>query len=156
MQKPCWLSTVGMIFSLLTLLTLFGCQGLVSNPTTTTTSTTPTTTPPPTKPPGSLQSVNHIVFMAQENRSFDSYFGQLSAYWAANGFPAQQFDGLPANASNPSYSANGGSTTPISAFHVATECVDNLSPSWDESHVDWNLNEPIGPTATLDGFAHTA
>jgi phospholipase C len=149
MQKLRSLATVWMIFSLLT---LWGCQGLVSSPTGTTT----TTTPPPPPPPASLQSINHIVFMAQENRSFDSYFGQLSAYWAANGFPAQQFDGLPANAFNPSYSANGGSTTPISAFHVATECVDNLSPSWDESHVDWNLNEPIGPTATLDGFAYTA
>src|SRR5438309_966275 len=92
----------GMILSFLT---LFGCQGLVTIPTTTT-----TPTPPPPPPPASLQSINHIVVMVQENRSFDSYFGQLSAYWAANGFPAQQFDGLPANASNPSYSANGTST----------------------------------------------
>ena len=142
MRKARSHSTVGMIFALLT---LCGCQGLPSNSTSTTTST----------PPASLQSINHIVFMAQENRSFDSYFGKLSAYWAANGFPAQQFDGLPANASNPSYSTNGSPAT-LSSFHVATECVDNLSPSWDESHIDWNLNEPIGPTATLDGFAHTA
>ena len=37
--------------------------------------------------PASLQSINHIVFMLQENRSFDSYFGQLPAYWQANGLP---------------------------------------------------------------------
>lgn len=129
-------STFGMIASLLT---LCGCQGLLTHPTTT----------------GNLQSINHIVVMVQENRSFDSYFGQLSGYWAANGFPAQQFDGLPANASNPSYPANGATTT-LSSFHVATECVDNLSPSWDESHIDWSLSEPIGPTATLDGFAYNA
>jgi phospholipase C len=93
--------------------------------------------------------------MAQENRSFDSYFGQLSAYWAANGYSAQQFDGLPANASNPSYPVNGTTTT-LPVFHVATECIDNLSPSWDEAHIDWSLKEPIGPTATLDGFAYNA
>jgi phospholipase C len=152
MQKLRSLSIVGMFFCLLA---LCGCQGLLSNPPGTTTTTT-TPPPTPTLPPANLQSIKHIVFMAQENRSFDSYFGKLSAYWAANGYPAQQFDGLPANASNPSYSANGQSATPLSSFHVGTECVDNLSPSWDESHVDWNLNEPIGPTATLDGFAYTA
>ena len=44
---------------------------------------------------GSLQSLNHIVFLAQENRSFDHYFGALRDYWAHNGFPDQAFDGLP-------------------------------------------------------------
>src|SRR6266702_4402967 len=56
---------------------------------------------------GGIQSVNHIVLMVQENRSFDTYFGQLPAYWKANGYPQAmqqpKFDGLPANASNPSY-----------------------------------------------------
>src|ERR1700751_338735 len=67
--------------------------------------------------PASLQSINHIVFMLQENRSFDSYFGQLPAYWQANGFPTQQFDGMPSDASNPSFDG----TTTVSAYHVATE-----------------------------------
>ncbi|MBV9624384.1 MAG: hypothetical protein JOZ14_10435 [Acidobacteria bacterium] len=30
----------------------------------------------------SLQSINHIIFLAQENRSFDSYFGALRECWA--------------------------------------------------------------------------
>jgi len=38
-------------------------------------------------PQASLESINHIVFMLQENRSFDSYFGQLPAYWQAKRFP---------------------------------------------------------------------
>ena len=139
MQKLRFYSVVGMIFLLLA---LCGCQGVQQSS---------TTTPPP--PNAGIQSLNHIVFMAQENRSFDTYFGHLPAYWAANGFPSQQFDGIPANASNPSYAVNGTATT-LPAFHVATECIENLSPSWDESHLDWNLNEPIGPTATLDGFAY--
>jgi phospholipase C len=96
-------SIVGMIVFLLV---LCGCQGLVSGPT--------TTTPPPTNL--GINSINHIVFMAQENRSFDTYFGQLPSYWAANGFASQQFDGMPAAASNPSFDG----TTTVSAFHVAT------------------------------------
>lgn len=121
---------------------LCSCQGVQQGSTTTTTN------------PG-IESINHIVFMAQENRSFDTYFGQLPAYWAANGFPSQQFDGLPANASNPGYSV-GGTTTPLSAYPVQTVCIENLTPSWDESHLDWNLNEPTSGTATMDGFAYNA
>jgi phospholipase C len=103
-----------------------------------------------------IQSINHIIFMAQENRSFDNYFGQLPAYWNANGYPqaAQQppFDGIPANASNPSYDG----TTSVVAYHVATECVQNLSPSWNESHVDWNRSQPTSATAAMDGFVYNA
>ncbi len=128
----CSCSTVAMIFSLLL---LCGCQGLSSSSTT-----------------GDINSINHIIFMAQENRSFDTYFGQLPAYWAANGFPSQQFDGLPATASNPSYDG----TTSVSAFHVATECIELLSPSWNESHLDWNLHNPASTTPTLDGFVWNA
>ena len=124
------------------LLALCGCQGLRNGS---------TTTPPPGD--ATLQSsVNHIVFMVQENRSFDSYLGQLPAYWAANGFPSQQFDGMPAGASNPAYT--GGGTVP--AFHIATECFENLSPSWNESHLDFNLNAPTSTTATNDGFVYNA
>ena len=39
--------------------------------------------------------LNHIIFMAQENRSLDNYFGELRAYWKANGFADRSFDGLP-------------------------------------------------------------
>lgn len=35
-------------------------------------------------------------------------------------------------------------------------CIENLTPSWDESHLDWNLNEPTSATATMDGFAYNA
>src|SRR5215471_2153554 len=46
-------------------------------------------------------AINHIIVFLQENRSFDSYFGQLSSYWANHGYSAQAFDGLPLSASNP-------------------------------------------------------
>jgi phospholipase C len=117
-------------------LVLCGCQGLVNG----------------SSGSGNIQAVNHIIFMVQENRSFDTYFGQLPAYWQANGFPAQQFDGIPANASNPSYDGK----SKVAAYHVATECVQNLSPSWNESHVDWNRTSPTSSTAAMDGFVYNA
>jgi phospholipase C len=132
-------SIAGMLAALLA---LGGCQGL-SNST--------TTTPPPPTNLG-INSINHIVFMAQENRSLDTFFGQLPAYWATHNFPPQQFEGLPTNASNPSFDG----TTNIAAFHLATQCIENLSPSWNESHMDWNLHEPTSPTATMDGFVYNA
>jgi phospholipase C len=101
---------------------------------------------------GSITSVNHIIFMAQENRSFDTYFGQLPSYWKANGYSAQQFEGLPAGASNPSFDG----TSSISAFHIATECTENLSPSWNESHQDWNRHSPTSGKAMMDGFVFNA
>src|SRR5712671_1016289 len=118
------------------LLILCGCQGLVNG----------------SSSSGNIQAVNHIVFMVQVNRSFDNYFGQLPAYWQANGFRSQQFDGIPANASNPSYDRK----SKVPAYHVATECVQNLSPSWNESHVDWNRTSPTSSTATMDGFVYNA
>src|SRR6202035_321871 len=39
-------------------------------------------------------AINHIIFFAQENRSFDHYFGELRKYWSDNGYPDQPFDGL--------------------------------------------------------------
>jgi len=139
MEKSCPTFSVAALAALL--LILCGCRGLVNGATTTTTT-----------PPATLQSVNHIIFMAQENRSFDTYFGQLPAYWAANGYPSQTFNGMPANASNPAYSGTGS----VSAFHLATECIENLSPSWNESHVDWNRSDPTSSNAAMDGFVYNA
>ena len=125
-----------------------------------------------------VQVLNHIVFLAQENRSLDHYFGALRAYWAANGFADRSFDGLPQ--SNPTsglaplYGAaptNPGcdpafpppndctvdsSSPQIGSYHLITQCIENPSPSWNESHVDWNLTNPVSSTATLDGFVWTA
>src|SRR6476661_1130608 len=65
------------VFAMLSLTILSGCQGLGAS-----TGATPTPTPAAT-PAGSLQSVNHIIFMMQENRSFDSYFGKINDYRAS-------------------------------------------------------------------------
>src|SRR5579864_2343233 len=136
MEESC--RKLAITFLAISFLALCGCHGL-RNVTSTGGST------------AGIQSVNHIIFMAQENRSFDSYFGQLPAYWAANRYP-QTADGMPPNAANPTFDGTGT----IPAFHIATECTENLTPSWDESHLDWNLQNPTSSTATMDGFVYNA
>ena len=121
--------------------------------------------------------LNHIIFMAQENRSLDHYFGQLRAYWKANGFADRSFDGLPqfnpTSGLAPLYApppTNPGcdpafpppndctvdSASPqVASFHLITQCIENPSPSWNESHEDWNRANPYSSTPTLDGFVWT-
>jgi len=100
---------------------------------------------------GSLSQINHIVWMLQENRSFDNYFGKLNDYRQANGLPTD-VDGLPPNASNPSLD----NTSVIQAFHLNTVCIENVTPSWDESRRDVNRNNPSLKTGPLDGYVYSA
>src|SRR5438046_7532706 len=124
---------------------LMSCGWLVKSP-----------TPEPQPDPQLNQSVNHIVFMVQENRGFDHYFGKLADYWQENGYPTQQFDGLPANASNPMVDANNTVIGSVNSFHFRTVCMQNMSPGWNESHVDWNRTDPVNATPMLDGFVQSA
>jgi|CZKR01.1.fsa_nt_gi phospholipase C len=102
-------------------------------------------------PTGSIKSLQHIIFMLQENRTFDNYFGQLNQYRGTQGLP-QDVDGLPGNASNPSYDGTGI----VPAYHIKTMCAENQSPSWDEEHFDANRYNAASTTATMDGFVYVA
>jgi phospholipase C len=126
----------------------------------------------------SLASLNHIVFLAQENRSFDHYFGALRDYWANNGYPDQSFDGLPQfnpmsgaaplkgpvpsnpgcdPASPPPSDCVYDVNNPVASFHLITQCTENTSPSWNESHVIWDFNDQVGLyPARLNGFVWAA
>ena len=107
--------------------------------------------PPEGSTPTDPGKVNHIVFMLQENRSFDMYFGKMNEYRAARGF-SQDVDDMPAGASNPS--ADGSSV--VQAFHLITRCTEDLSPFWNEAHVAFNVKVPGSNTPTLDGFVAAA
>lgn len=131
---------------------------------------------PPTG--GSITSINHIVFMEQENRSLDQYFGAMREYWAQNGYPDESFDGLPQfnptsgaaplqgpPASNPGCNPNDPPPSdcifdpshPVTSYHLKTMCMENPSPSWNESHVDWDYNDETGNSpAVNNGFVWTA
>jgi phospholipase C len=103
-----------------------------------------------------LSSINHIIVMLQENRSFDHYFGHLPDYWRAHGFPqatnGTTFDGGPSNASNVD---DNGAT--VATYNLTSACSENPSPSWNESHSDRNRYDPLNSDyAPMDGFVHTA
>jgi phospholipase C len=141
---------------------LTGCRGLAPN-----------------TADGGLSSINHIIFMMQENRSFDSYFGAMRQYWAANGIPDQQFDGLPqfnptsgiaplrgpaptnpgcdpAYPFPPNDCKTDGNSPAIVSFPMISMCIENPSPFWNEAHVDFNLSNPVSATPALNGFVWTA
>ncbi len=118
-----------------------------------------------------LNAINHIIFLAQENRSFDSYFGALREYWAQNGYPDQQFDGLPQfnpggqPPTNPGCNPNDppphhcvfDANNPITSYHLITQCIETPAPFWDDSHVDWDYFDRVGKKpATLNGFVWNA
>jgi phospholipase C len=107
-----------------------------------------------------ITSIKHIVVIMQENRSFDHYFGHLMDYWQEYNYPqatnGTTFDGEPANASNPDPNGNA-----VTAFNLQSGCTENPSPSWNESHVDRNHENPTdsnnGPSDTpMDGFVRAA
>ena len=156
-----------------------GWSGACSGPTTCSVTVSGTTAVTATFG-ATMQAINHIIFMAQENRSFDHYFGAMREYWAKNGFQDQAFDGLPqfnnpagAAPANPgcdpafpySPTANPPQTNDcvrdsnsptITSYHLMTMCTENTSPFWNESHNDWNPQNPVSATATLNGFVWTA
>jgi phospholipase C len=99
---------------------------------------------------GSLNAINHIIFMAQENRSFDHYFGALRQYWLDNNYPDQPFDGLPqfpisapvgraptnpgcdpASPWNPNAPVDckiNANSPAIQSYHLITQCLENPAP----------------------------
>src|SRR5437667_8610070 len=91
------MSKVAGLLALILVGAMVGCGGLTGK------SSDPVPDPPPKKnPPGSLNKVNHIIYMLQENRSFDQYFGQLNAYRTSQGL-SPDVDVTPANASQMSF-----------------------------------------------------
>jgi phospholipase C len=145
-----------------TFIFLSGCNG-VSN-------STPPPPPPPTTQKPAPNPINHVIFLAEENRSFDHYFGKLNDYRSVAPFNlSREVNGLPDNCSstnsdwtvscgamNMSPNAQGVPTTPIYAFHLKTACIDGLSPDWITSHWDFNLGNPSSNSGTMDGFVVSA
>src|SRR5256714_4387641 len=106
----------------------------------------PSTPGPNNGPTGDVSAINHIIFMSQENRSFDTYFGHMNEYRASLGL-SQNVDGMPADASNPAF--NG---SVIKAFHMQSMCVENTSADWATSHINFNRFNETSDTPTMDGF----
>lgn len=135
---------------------LWGCGGSSSNtPTNNPSPASGNGAPPPLPPPpttGGLQGLQHIVFMFQENRSFDHYFGKLNDYRSMKGLPAD-VDGIPAAGFS---NGNYDETATVPSFHLTSACIVNPSPSWNESHVDTNRHDPASNVFKMDGFVRSA
>ena len=89
-----------------------------------------------TSGPGSIDSIKHVVFACQENRSFDNYFGH---------YPKAGKFGVPAGYSQPD--GNGGTVTP---YHFQLHNTSDIHHDWQTIHREWN-NGKMDGFFTVDG-----
>jgi phospholipase C len=128
---------------------LCACRGLVNGPTSSGVT------------PGNLQSIQHVVFMLQENRSFDSYFGMLNPYRQQNALNVSEdgntytVDGIDDKLTT--FVNDDDEGQPFSLFKLKSTCVDDMSSAWLESYGDVNrFDFTVTRPILMDGFVHTA
>jgi phospholipase C len=108
-----------------------------------------------------LDSIDHVVFMLQENHTFDNYFGMLNPYRSANGWTvgadgnSYAVDGIDDKLSTISNTNDNGQTYPL--FKFTSTCIDDESSAWLESYGDVNTyNFAATRPMQMGGFVHTA
>jgi phospholipase C len=108
-----------------------------------------------------LDSIDHVIFMLQENHSFDNYFGMLNPYRAANGWnvgadgDTYAVDGIDDKLSAISNTNDNGQNYPL--FKFTSTCIDDESSAWLESYGDVNTyNFAATRPIQMGGFVHTA
>jgi phospholipase C len=112
-------------------------------------------------PPGSVNDVNHVIFMLQENHTFDNYFGMLNPYRAANGWNVgadgntYTVDGIDDKLTTISNTNDQGTTYYL--FKFKSTCIDDESSDWLASFGDVNTYNFLTTRPILmDGFVHNA
>jgi phospholipase C len=112
-------------------------------------------------PVGTAKSLNHVIFMLQENRSFDTYFGMLNPYRKTNGWNVgddgntYNVDGIDDKLTSTANADDEGAS--FSLFHTVSSCLDDMTSSWLESYGDVNRYDFSSTRSILmDGFVHTA
>ena len=147
------------ISSLTIVLCLTGCGGQVAG-TAPPAVTSPGSTGSGGSQNGSVQSVNHVVLMLQENRSFDSYFGMLNPYRKTNklnvGDDGKEYDvdGIDDKLTTTNQDDEG---TSFPLFKFTSSCVDDMSSAWLASFGDVNrFNFLATRPMSMDGFVHNA
>ncbi len=112
-------------------------------------------------PKASLQSIDHVIFMMQENHTFDNYFGMLNPYRKANNFNVgddgmdYEVDGIDDKLTTISNEDDQGAAFPL--FKFATSCVDDMTSDWIASYGDANrYNFLATRPIMMDGFVHNA
>ena len=109
----------------------------------------------------SLNSINHVIFMLQENRSFDTYFGMLNPYRQSNGFNVGDdgmtftVDGIDDKLSQLSNEDDEGQSFML--FKTRSSCLEDMTSAWLESYGDVSrYNFTLDRHIAMDGFVHTA
>jgi phospholipase C len=112
-------------------------------------------------PPGTVNSVSHVIFMMQENRTFDTYFGMLNPYRKANSLNVgddgntYNVDGIDDKLTTTANVNDEGTSFPL--FHTKSSCLDDMSSAWLESYGDISRYDFLpSRTMLMDGFVHTA
>jgi phospholipase C len=111
-------------------------------------------------PPPPQHPIRHIIFMLQENRTFDNYFGALGAYRASRipGASASDVDGF-----DPGKTLQTKTGKSVRPYHYQTVCTEGINFAWNESHTDMDLQAPdtfldtdfSKATFRMDKFAQT-
>ena len=81
---------------------------------------------------GTLQDVEHVVILMQENRSFDHYFGTLKG---VHGFSDRTVRSLQGGRSS-FYQPRGGSY--LLPFHTGLQCLNDVEHDWEGGHAVWD------------------
>ena len=109
----------------------------------------------------SLQSIDHVIFMLQENHTFDNYFGMLNPYRQANGFNVgddgntYNVDGIDDKLTTISNSDDEGTSYPL--FKFTSTCIDDESSDWLASYGDVNTYNFLATRPIqMAGFVHNA
>ena len=112
------------------------------------------------------QSINHVIFMLQENHSFDNYFGMLNPYrqtpqpngqvWnIGDDGNTYNVDGIDDKLTTISNVDDEGTSFPL--FKFTSTCIDDDSSDWLASYGDVNRYDFLATRPILmDGFVHTA
>jgi phospholipase C len=115
---------------------------------------------------GGAQSIDHVVFMLQENHTFDNYFGMLNPYRQSNSTGSQYWnigdDGVTYNVDGiddklTAISNVDDEGTSYLLFPFTSTCVDDMSSDWLASYGDVNTYDFLAARPILmNGFVHNA
>jgi phospholipase C len=124
-------------------------------------------------PPGTVDSINHVIFMLQENHSFDNYFGMLNPYRQNNNYNIGD-DGVPYNVDGIDDKVNGQAYPAVNnpnqiignkdrqlvvhtLFPLKSTCIDDMSSAWSESYNDVSLgNTSTTRQIKMNGYVSNA
>ncbi len=111
-------------------------------------------------PQGSTQAINHVIFMMQENHTFDNYFGMLNNYRRSHSMNTgddghvYNVDGIDDKLNIANQSDEGVS---IPLYKFKSSCIDDATSDWLASYGDVNrYNFLTSRPMAIDGFVHNA